>query len=533
MGPVVLNQETDISTTGRGDADVEAASSMPTQASQSYGGTAETFPPFPASDEPIRDDDAPKRIADSGSPVPRVLAPDLLRGLLMVLMALDHTVVALNSWEHGQGRDGEQDGTIIRRWNWPLAYAIRTLTHLCAPGFTFLMGMGIAYFGRSRARLGWTSYQMVRHFAIRAAILTLITVLMGVIFTAGRIWFLNAVLFSLAVDYFLAGLLWLVISKTEPALQQLVGRWLPEFTEPAVTQPLLNESRSIATPKSKATARANTISWHVHNLVLVAMAAVTIWWNIWLSPNSGHCQAEDVMPVVATSLPQNTAVQIWFHMVLTERIMSGFPPLAWLSFAILGLLYGRLLIAKSSSPVAIKCTTILAASGFALLFVLTRVFHFGNLSEGCLQTEDQATHPGSNQYLASPQSFFYIIKYPPDVAFFAFTMAGNLFLLALFDVIPFQITKHFTLLLAYGKSALFFYLAHQVTLFPLGAVLKSVFGHELDYKDPMSGKTAVGVENVLVYFGLYGSVLAILYPLCQWYSQFKQTTAPNSIWRFF
>ncbi|RYP33013.1 hypothetical protein DL767_004924 [Monosporascus sp. MG133] len=533
MGSGDLNQETDISTTRRGGVDVEAVSSMPTQASQSYGGTAETSPPFPASNQPNRNNDAPIRMADSKSPITRVLAPDLLRGLLMVLMALDHTVVALNSWQHGQGRDGEVDGAIIRRWNWPLAYAIRTLTHLCAPGFTFLMGMGVAYFGRSRARLGWTSYQMIRHFAIRAAILTLITVLMGVIFTAGRLWFLNAILFSLAIDYFLAGLLWLVISKTEPALQQLGERWLPEFTEPAVTQPLLNESRRIATPTSRATARANAISWHVHNLVLLALAAVTIWWNIWLSPNSGHCQAADVKPVVAASLPQNTAVQIWFHMVQTERIISVFPPLAWLSFAILGLLYGRLLIAQSWSPVTIKCTTILAASGFALLFVLTRVFHFGNLSEGCLQTEDQTTHPGSNQYLASPQSFFYIIKYPPDVAFFSYTMAGNLFLLALFDVIPFQVTKRFTLLLAYGKSALFFYIAHQLTLFPLGAILKSAFGHELDYEDPISGKNAVGVENVWVYFGLCASVLAILYPLSQWYSQFKQTKTPNSIWRFF
>ncbi|RYP09813.1 hypothetical protein DL764_001067 [Monosporascus ibericus] len=533
MGSGVLNRETDISTTRRGGADVEAASSMPTQSSQSYGGTTETSPPFPARNQPTRDDDAPKMMANPKSPVTRVLAPDMLRGLLMVLMALDHTVVALNSWKHGQGGDGELDGAIIRKWNWPLAYAIRTLTHLCATGFTFLMGMGVAYFGRSRARLGWTSYQMIRHFAIRAAILTLITVLMGVVFTAGKLWFMNAVLFSLAIDYFLAGLLWLVISKTEPALQQLGERWLPEFTEPAVTQPLLNGSRSIATPTPRATARANTISWHLHNLVLLALAAVTIWWNIWLSPNSGHCQAEDVKPVAAMSLPQNTAVQIWFHIIQTERVISVFPPLAWLSFAILGLLYGRLLMAHSSSPVTIKCTTILAASGFALLFVLTRLFHFGNLSESCLQTEDQTTHPGLNQYLASPQSFFYITKYPPDVAFFAFTMAGNLFLLALFDVIPSQVTKRFTLLLAYGKSALFFYLAHQVVLFPLGAVLQSLFGHELDYKSPITGKNAVGVESVWAYFGLCASVLAILYPLSQWYSRFKETKATNSIWRFF
>lgn len=83
----------------------------------SYGSTAATaLPPKPS------------------QPRTRVLAPDLLRGLLMALMAMDHTALALNTWQHGTGRDSESDSAVIRSWNRPVAYAVRTLTHLCGAG---------------------------------------------------------------------------------------------------------------------------------------------------------------------------------------------------------------------------------------------------------------------------------------------------------------------------------------------------------------------------------------------------------------
>src|SRR5690349_21591826 len=88
---------------------------------------------------------------DSGvSKPPRAMAPDLLRGLLMVLQALDHCAVALHTWEHGVALDMERDGVVVDSWNHATAWTIRMLTHLCAPGFFFLLGMGIVYFGRSR-----------------------------------------------------------------------------------------------------------------------------------------------------------------------------------------------------------------------------------------------------------------------------------------------------------------------------------------------------------------------------------------------
>jgi hypothetical protein len=81
--------------------------------------------------------------------VARQIAPDLLRGLLMAFMAIDHTSLVFGVYPHGTGIVGETATTVIREWNGDLPYILRSLSHLCASGFTMLLGMGIAYFTAS------------------------------------------------------------------------------------------------------------------------------------------------------------------------------------------------------------------------------------------------------------------------------------------------------------------------------------------------------------------------------------------------
>jgi uncharacterized membrane protein len=465
----------------------------------------------------------------------RAIAPDILRGLLMVLMAMDHAVVILHPWDHGQARLGEADSLPVKEWNKPLGFVIRSLTDLCAPGFTFLLGMGVVYFGRSRTRLGWTSAQMLRHFVVRGLVLTLITVLMGIAFTGGQVWFLNAILFALAVDYVIAGMLWLALNKTEVLLARLLSPKKPRVVETGARQPLLDIPRGPRRSRKpeRQAERAAAISWHAHNVVLVVLAGVTIWWNIWLSPTHGHCQIGTPEPIKTEMVPENSFLRIWFWTMMSGRIFSGFPPMAWLSFAILGLLYGRLMLVRTAEPQRLHWETLLASLAFLLLFVATRLFRFGNLSENCLGMPEHLAHPDLNPYLASVPSFFYLIKYPPDVAFFAYTMSLNLALLALFGALPLRITKRCTVLLAYGTSALFFYLVHQVLIFALGAALVNIFGHPTGGHDPVLGHEEKGIDSVWVYFGFVAFVLAVLYPLCKWYSGFKARKSVDSIWRFF
>ncbi|KAJ1338295.1 heparan-alpha-glucosaminide N-acetyltransferase [Microdochium nivale] len=528
----------------------------------------------------------------------RAVGPDLLRGLLMVIMAMDHTVVSINSWSHGQGRISEGDGAPVTQWNRPIGYAVRTMTHLCAPGFFFLLGMGIAYFGRSRSRLGWSASRMARHFAIRAAVLTALTVLMGLMMGLGRIWFLNVVLFALGVDYLVVGLLWLLISRTEPALARLCaktggggggGGWGIEARhdeEDAARRPLLSSSASApakADPSRMPGARA---SYHIHNLALLVLVGVTIWWNIWLSPAGGHCVSTDdnnsnnnnsVSATAGSPFPGagTSFVDFWFHVYATEHIISAFPPMGWLSFAIAGLLYARFILRPSATAARIRGGTLLASLLLAVSFVLTRLLHFGNLSEGCLHAPDQQqrTTPG-NQYLASPQAFFYLVKYPPDVAFFAYTLAVDLLLLTALDLVPRHLlpatalappkttatttttsssktataiatiqraasrlaTAALSVLLTFGNSALFFYMAHQIIVFGAGSLIaSSALGADIPgEKNPFNeGKPLRGVQSVWAFWALWMFVMVVMYPLCRWYARFKSTKGVDSVWRFF
>ncbi|KAM5350226.1 hypothetical protein ACJ41O_006731 [Fusarium nematophilum] len=475
----------------------------------------------------------------------RALAPDLLRGFLMLAMALDHTALSLNTWEHGTGRETEADGTVISSWNRPAAYVVRTLTHLCASGFTMLLGVGVVYLGRSRSRLGWSPLRIARYFAVRTLVLTLIGVVLGLLVSGGQVWFMNFVLFALAVDYLIAGLLWLLMDWTEPLLAGWVSRVVKreEAEEEAEEEALLSGDGD----EVESSEFGRTVSWHVHNAVLAVLGLVTIWWNIWLSPTHGHCEVKDhtsdmpfqPLSVSASENPDGPAVShnallgIWFWTTITDRVVSAFPPLAWLSFAILGLLYARVDIARTWTPrVAALCNTA-AALFFLILFVLTRVLRFGNLSEDCLQTPEHDPSSDRNPYLASPQSFFYIIKYPPDVAFWAFTLAGNFLLLAFFGGIPPAVAGRFTMLLDFGRAALFFYIAHLLLVFMLGPLMVKLFGHDTGSPEQMDPHSTRGIDNVFAYFGIWAFAMLLLWPLTRWYGRFKSSKPADSIWRFF
>ncbi|KAK0730938.1 hypothetical protein B0H67DRAFT_563319 [Lasiosphaeris hirsuta] len=467
----------------------------------------------------------------------RALAPDLLRGLLMLLMALDHNALALHAWPHGTAYNtSEVDSVPLTAWNRPIAYIIRTLTHFCAPGFIFLLGMGVVYFGRSRTstRLNWSVGRMIRHFVARTVVLVLVSEAMGLIASGGKTWFFNIVLVALAVDYLVAGLVWLATRGVERRVAGGLLKVLPEDKGDEARRPLLRRDVSEgeggiedAAP-DRAIIRAADVSWHALNVALLATAGVAIWWNVWLSPTGGHC---GVQPV--PMLPDSVWARFWFYGLEGPHVISVFPPMAWFSFAILGLIYGRIILARSWSAAAITAGNALAGASFSLIFVLTRLLRFGNLSEGCLQAPEHIGYIG-NPYLASPASFFYITKYPPDVAFWAFSMAGNFFLLALFSAIPPRIaSKAFHVLLVFGTSALFFYVVHIFMLFGSGAIVVAWLGHDMDSKDPLTGGPGYGVDQLWAYFGNWVLCLVALYPLCRWYGGFKKTREPDSIWRFF
>ena len=141
------------------------------------------------------------------------LAPiDALRGLIMVLMALDHA----NYFVAQQHSPGEYWGGAFPAYHDALAFLTRLVTHLSAPGFFFLMGVGMGLFADSRRKRGWSKWAITRHFLVRGGLLIVLQLLV-----VNRAWELSpggwgvdiyiGVLFALGGTMMLAGtlLLWL------------------------------------------------------------------------------------------------------------------------------------------------------------------------------------------------------------------------------------------------------------------------------------------------------------------------------------
>lgn len=97
----------------------------------------------------------------------RLLPVDALRGLLIVLMALDHA----NHFVAQKHPPSEMWGGPFPTYTDPLAFLTRLITHLSAPGFFFLMGVGMFLFANARRKQGWSEWAVLRFFLVRGGIL--------------------------------------------------------------------------------------------------------------------------------------------------------------------------------------------------------------------------------------------------------------------------------------------------------------------------------------------------------------------------
>jgi len=97
----------------------------------------------------------------------RLFAPDALRGLIMTLMALDHASLFV-AHKHSSG---EMWGGPYPVYRDTLAFLTRFVTHFCAPGFFFLMGVGMALLALSLQAQGWSKWRIIRHFWIRGCVI--------------------------------------------------------------------------------------------------------------------------------------------------------------------------------------------------------------------------------------------------------------------------------------------------------------------------------------------------------------------------
>jgi uncharacterized membrane protein len=111
-------------------------------------------------------------MADASS---RLRSIDVLRGLIMVVMALDHAGFMVGRF-HSQ----EMWAGAWTRYQSALPFLTRFVTHFCAPGFFLLMGAGMALLAHARARQGWAPGRITRSIVTRGLLLVVVATLLEV-----------------------------------------------------------------------------------------------------------------------------------------------------------------------------------------------------------------------------------------------------------------------------------------------------------------------------------------------------------------
>jgi len=95
----------------------------------------------------------------TGRATQRDRALDGLRGLIVVLMALDHANLFITE-AHSPGEHWFR----MPQFGSAVPFLTRLVTHPAAPGFFFLMGIGLVMFAGTRRERGWSEARIIRHF---------------------------------------------------------------------------------------------------------------------------------------------------------------------------------------------------------------------------------------------------------------------------------------------------------------------------------------------------------------------------------
>ncbi len=336
--------------------------------------------------------------------IARFSAVDALRGLIMIFMAIDHTnafVSRQHSSEYWNGAISTYDSTF--------AFVTRWITHLCAPGFFFLMGAGIYWFASSRQDAGWTAGQVARRTASRGLAIFLV----GQIFEGPLVFImsqLKAPLISLshrvkppANDG--SSLIWAFITLSGLGLAMMLSSLLLRL-RPAFWL-LASAACVVAT----------------HSLLPADGKTGSIWLTILLAPG------------------------------LSNHLVVSYPVLPWFALTALGMYFGYW---WKTSPEARNRVWLWGVVLISTGITLRAAGGWGNI----VVARD-----------ASWIEFFNNVKYPPSLVFWTISVGVDLLLLAALMRLPEKLLSAKSPLMVFGQAPLFFYVTHFYVLAAIGLTL--------------------------------------------------------------
>ena len=262
----------------------------------------------------------------SGDRLPSI---DVLRGLIMVVMALDHVGLMV-----GRFHSAEMWAGAWTRYSSSLAFLTRFASHFCAPGVFFLMGAGLSLLADSRAARGWSATRISRHILVRGLLLIAVSTL-------------------LEVPAFLTAIL---SGPGNPASS-------PEFAIPGMTEPrwvltvLFALGASMVT--GSALIRFGAASWALLAAGALLATALT-------TPGPEHFDTAYGFARTVLMLSR------WSH-----GVWSQYPVIPWFGTAALGVLFGKWIAVDRRA--AFRSAPWMGLAAMATAVALRAIGGFGNL----------------------------------------------------------------------------------------------------------------------------------------------------------
>jgi len=201
-----------------------------------------------------------------------------------------------------------------------------------------------------------------------------------------------------------------------------------------------------------------------------------------------------------------------FMMVFT------YPVIQWTAIMLLGYSFGRVFEKEASTRNKILLRVGLGA--LALFVVLRLLNVYG----------DPAPWSSQKNGLYTFLSFMNVTKYPPSLIFLLLFLGLSITLMSFAEKLPKGVQN---VLSVYGSVPMFYYLLHLVLI--RIAVFVMVFAQGFQWEDLQFGPFQMGRPASGSGMGLAGillawlAIVAILYPLCKWYSKYRRDH-PGKTW---
>lgn len=382
----------------------------------------------------------------------RIESIDLLRGLVMIVMALDHSRDFLHdaAWT--------EDPLNLATTS-PVLFLTRWITHFCAPVFVFLAGSSIYFQSLRKTKKDLSLFLFKRG-------LWLLFVEVAIINFA----------FSFDITYSLVGLqtIWAI----------------------GISMIILG-----------------AVIWLPFSAIFVLGLLVVLGHNSLDFHEASH---KGSYPFLYSLLHRPGL----YPVTDSNSLLVLYPFLSWAGLMMMGFCFGKLFMRYEGA--ARKQMLLRLGFGMIAFFILLRAFDVYG---------DPGKWTAQDSLLYTIFSFINVQKYPPSLLYMCVTIGPALLLLAAVEEEEEEGGKNklARMITVYGRVPFLYYVLHFFLLHIVAAIFFFASGNGAATAEKFSdGLTPLFVipgqgYYLWVVYAVWLGVIAFLYPVCKWFSRYKQT----------